>query len=76
MGSSTFARKPVEFAEPLFWLLGSVMLINYPVVMQLAGVVLFGFTIWKGAHGLMPTTGLTAGAGLAYVGKHFAGLLK
>jgi hypothetical protein len=45
--------------------------VNLPVVLQVGGVVVFGLTIWKGVHGFGPSFGLIAGAGMAYVGKHF-----
>jgi hypothetical protein len=46
--------------------------VNLPVVLQVGGVVVFGLTVWKGVHGFLPSFGLIAGAGMAYVGKHFA----
>jgi len=50
--------------------------IKLPAVLQVLGVVVFGITVWKGVHGFLPSAGLVAGAGMAYVGKHFAGLYK
>jgi type IV secretory pathway VirB2 component (pilin) len=47
---------------------------NLPRVLQVVGVVVFGLTIWKGVHGVMPTLGLISGAGAAYVGKHFSAI--
>jgi len=47
-----------------------------PVVLQVAGVAVFAVTIWKGVHGFLPSAGLIAGAGMAYVGKHFAQFYK
>lgn len=46
--------------------------IKLPVVLQVAGVAVFGLTVWKGVHGFFPSFGLIAGAGMAYVGKHFS----
>ncbi len=50
--------------------------VNLPVVLQVLGVLLFGVTIWKGVHGFWPSFGLIAGAGMAYVGKHFQAIYK
>jgi len=47
-----------------------------PTVLQVVGVVVFGITVWKGVHGFWPSFGLIAGAGAAYVGKHFQSLYK
>ncbi len=52
------------------------MKINLPVVLQVAGAALFAVTGWKGVHGFPPSFGLISGAGLAYVGKHFADLVS
>lgn len=50
--------------------------LKMPNMMQFAGAVVFGVTVWKGVHGFVPTAGLIAGAGMAYVGKHFSGLVR
>jgi len=50
--------------------------INLPVLAQVAGAAVFGITVWKGVHGVFPTVGLLSGAGLVYVGKHFASMFK
>jgi hypothetical protein len=50
--------------------------IKLPTVLQVAGVVVFGLTIWKGVHGFLQSFGLIAGAAMAYVGKHFDSLYK
>lgn len=50
--------------------------IKLPNVLQILGVVVFGLTIWKGVHGVMPTLGLISGAGMAYVGKHFSSIYR
>lgn len=50
--------------------------IKLPTVLQIGGVVILGLTVWKGVHGFLPSFGVIAGAGMAYVGKHFAGIYK
>ena len=50
--------------------------VNLSSVLQLAGAVVFGVTVWKGVHGVFPTAGLIGGAGMAYVGKHLSGLVR
>lgn len=40
-------------------------LINLPLVLRIGGIVGLSFTIWKGVHGLWPTTGLLGGFLLA-----------
>jgi len=50
--------------------------IKLPAVLQVLGVAVFGLAVWKGVHGFLPSFGLISGAGMAYVGKHFAGLYK
>jgi type IV secretory pathway VirB2 component (pilin) len=50
--------------------------VKLPKVLQVVGVVVFGITVWKGVHGFLPSFGLIAGAGMAYVGKQFDSLYK
>ena len=50
--------------------------IKLPTVLQVAGVVVFGLTIWKGVHGFLPSFGLIVAAAMAYVGKHFDSLYR
>jgi hypothetical protein len=49
-------------------------LIKLPKVLQVVGVAVFAITVWKGVHGVLPSFGLIAGAGMAYVGKYFDSL--
>jgi len=51
-------------------------LLKLPIVLQVAGVAVFGLTVWKGVHGFLPSFGLIAGAGMAYVGKHFSSIYR
>jgi type IV secretory pathway VirB2 component (pilin) len=50
--------------------------IKWPTVLQIVGVLIFGLAVWKGVHGFFPTAGLILGAGMAYVGRHYATLWK
>ncbi len=51
-------------------------LLKLPIVLQVAGVAVFGLTVWKSVHGFLPSFGLIAGAGMAYVGKHFSSIYR
>ena len=51
-------------------------IVKLPTVLQVLGAVIFGLTIWKGVHGFWPSFGLISGAGMAYVGKHFASIYR
>lgn len=52
------------------------MKVKLPAVLQVVGVVVFGVTVWKGVHGFLPSAGLIAGAGMAYVGKFWSDLVR
>ena len=47
---------------------------KFSTALQVFGVAVFGFTVWKGVHGFWPSFGLISGAASAYVGRHFASL--
>lgn len=68
------ATAPVAPKQSFFDKLESI--VNLPVVLQVLGVAIFGITIWKGVHGVLPTVGLISGAAMAYVGKHFSRIYK
>jgi hypothetical protein len=51
--------------------------INPPVVLQVAGAaLLFAVRVGRVSTGFLPSFGLISGAALAYVGKHFADLVR
>jgi hypothetical protein len=51
-------------------------LINLPLVLRILGIVVLGFTVWKGVHGLFPTAGILVGGLMLLVGGMFNKIYK